>query len=439
VKNPAAGAVLISAFALALPASAQDAPAPAAPAAPQLFDPALLKLYADMMKDLRPLISHRATLKQKVELTRNFSFSPDTRAELQSAFGNDNPLHISVEDLPAGGAAIHVLTDALDHTDAKNGGTMHVGAATAESIVNSDYTAVKTNLAMGDLKLTAPGGPGVFEMNNLTLAGDNKVGPSNFFVGKTGGKIGHVRAGISDSFMLDIDDMNFTADVAARKKMFDVSYDYRIASVGWGGDKLENFHTDIAITNIDVQALEKLADFGESVDAGRQADAEQMNQVVRMFKDLAVDFSRHNGAIELRDVSAQYHGQTAGLSGRITLSGIRQSDLQSTQKVYEKLALRLRLHVPTAMIDDISHRVARAVMEAQAKANGGEVTDMAIDLVARGMVGKITDTLVKEQKWAHMEKDELVAVLELKKGKMYLDGHAVNAKSNPFLAMARGK
>jgi len=78
-------------------------------------------------------------------------------------------------------------------------------------------------------------------------------------------------------------------------------------------------------------------------------------------------------------------------------------------------------------------------MQAQAKQNGVEVTDMTVELVARGMVGNITDMLVKKQKWAHMEKDELVTVFELKRGKMYLDGHLVNAKSNPFLAMAQGK
>ena len=79
------------------------------------------------------------------------------------------------------------------------------------------------------------------------------------------------------------------------------------------------------------------------------------------------------------------------------------------------------------------------MMEAQAKQSGAPVTDMAVDLVARGLISKMSDTLIKQQKWAHMEKDELVTVFELKKGKLYLDGHVVNAKSNPFMAMAQGR
>ena len=130
MKNPIVCAMLTSTLVWALPAMAQDVPspvatpaapspdapnadAPAAPAAnppaaaPQLFDPALFKLYLDVVKDLKQVTNHHATLKEKVDLARNFSFSADTKAELQTAFGNDNPLHIAVEDLPEGGAAIH--------------------------------------------------------------------------------------------------------------------------------------------------------------------------------------------------------------------------------------------------------------------------------------------------------------------------------------------
>jgi len=465
VKNPIACAILTSTLAYTFPALAQDAPQPAAPpaapampaapaaapdapAAPaanppgvaaQLFDPALLQLYMDVMKDIRRVTNHHATLKERVDLMRNFSLAPNTRAEFQEVFGNDNPVHVSVEDLPQGGAAIHGSTDVLDHTDAKTGATIHFDPVTFESVVNRDYKGVKYTFSMPGVKVVSPTDPKIFEFSDITVSADDTVGPYNFLIGKSTGKFGRMRIGSPDSFALDFNDISFDGNVSVHKKLFDVAIGYRVASIDWGKDKLEDVRTDFGVVNIDAESLEKLVEFSESFDIGKQPDAAQTDAVMKMLKRFAVDISRHNGAIEIRDFSAQYHGQRAGVSGRIALPNVKQSDLDSVQKTYEKLVLRLRLHVPTQMIDDISHRVARSMMEAQAKQNGSEVTDVAVDLVARGVVGKITDTLVKQQKWAHMEKDELVTVFEIRRGKMYLDGHIVNAKSNPFLAMAQGK
>ncbi len=465
MKNPIASAILTSTLVCALPAMAQDVPpspavpatpatpaipttppapdadAPAAPGKPpQLVDPALLKLYMDVMKDIKQVTNHHATLKERVDLARNFSLSADSRAELQAAFGNDNPLHVSVEDLPGGGAAIHGSTDTLDHTDPKTGSTIHIDPMTLESVVSRDYKGIKYSFSAPELKVASPTDPKLFEFSNITISADDVVGPFNFLVGKSSGKFGRMRIGSPGDFAIDFNDIAFDGDVAAHKKMFNVSVDYRVASVDWGSDKLENVRTDFGIVNIDAQSLEKLVEFSETIDLANQSDAAQTGAMLKMLKRFALDLSRHNGAIEIRDLSAQYHGQRAGVSGRVSLPNLKQADLDSMQKTYEKLTLRLKLHVPNQMIDDISHRVARKMMDAQAKQNGGaEVTDMAVDLVARGVVGKMTDTLVKQQKWAHIEKDELVTVFEIRKGKMYLDGHAVNAKSNPFLAMAQGK
>ncbi|HEX7643372.1 MAG TPA: DUF945 family protein [Burkholderiaceae bacterium] len=453
MKHPIASAVLASTLTCVLPALAQDAPAaPAAnaqPKPPQLIDPELLKLYLDVMKDARRLVDHHATLKERVELARHFSFSPDTKAGLQSAFGNDDPLHLTVEELSGGGAAIHGKSDSLDHTDAKNGSTLHLDPITAESIVNRDYSGFKYDIGISELKLTSTGDPKLVDMSNIAIHGDNTVGPYNLPLGKSSFQLErmHIGGGEGAAFALDFNNLAVDADVAARKKVFDARYGYRIASVDWGSDKIENLNADIAILNIDGKSMEDLSDFAETIDFSRQPDAAQdgaqdsmqSDAVMKLFKRFALELSKHNGAVEIRDLSAQYHGQRAGLAGRLTLPSLKQADLDSTQKIYEKLSVRLRLHVPMAMVDDITHRVARSMMEAQARQSGAQVTDVAVDLVARGLISKMDDTLVKQQKWAHMEKDELVTVFELKKGKMCLDGHFVNARSNPFIAMAQGK
>ena len=432
----------------ALPALAQDAPpSDTVPAAagdakakpPQLIDPALLKLYLDAVKDLKQISGHRASLKERVEAARTFTFSPETKAGLQSAFGNDDPVHITVEDLPGGGAAIHGKSDVLDHTDPKDGSTLHIDAATGESVVNRDYSGVKFDVTMPDVKLTWTGDPKLFDMSGISVHGDNTMGPYNFPVGKSSFAAERMRISDNAAFTLDFNNLAVDADVVARKKMFDMHYDYRIASIDWGSDKVENINNDVALLNIDGKSMEELTDFAETVNVAGQADAAQNEAVMKMLKRFALELSKHNGVIEIRDLSAQYHGQKAGLAGRVTLPNLKQADLDSMQKTYEKLAVRLRLHVPMAMVDEITHSISRKMMEAQAKQSGAPVTDMAVDLVARGLISKMSDILIKQQKWAHMEKDELVTVFELKKGKLYLDGHVVNAKSNPFMAMAQGR
>jgi uncharacterized protein YdgA (DUF945 family) len=432
---------------LGLPAFAQDAPtAPvptpeekAAAKPPEVFDPALFKLYGDIVKDLKRISNHRLALKERIELARSFTFSAETKAELKDQFGNDDPFYLSVEDLADGGAAIHGKSDALDHVNAKTGSTLHIEPITAESLINRTYTGAKFNVAIPGIKLDSTGDLKSVEINDIRFEGDNTVGPYNFMIGKSGGKVGRIHFGAGEGSALDVNDMAIDVDVAARKKVFDERVIYRIASIDWGSDKIENFATDIALLNVDAKSLEGLTDYMESFEIDKQANPAQSDAIIKMFKRFAFELSKHNGVIEIHDLSAQYHGERAGLSGRASLPNLKEGDLDSTQKIFEKLSVRLRVHVPMAMVDDITHKVSRSMMEAQAKQSGVPVTDMAVDLVARGIESKMTDTLVKQQKWVHMEKNELVTVFEMKKGKMYLDGHVVNAKSNPFMAMAQGK
>jgi uncharacterized protein YdgA (DUF945 family) len=316
---------------------------------------------------------------------------------------------------------------------------LHIEPVTSDSIVNRDYNKVKFTLSAPGLKFGTPANPALFEIDNVSAAGDLSVGLYNFYLGKATANIEHIRMSDQKTFGLSMDGLSTEVVTAVRKKMFDVSYDYRIAAIDWGSDKVENTHVDFAFTNIDAQALENVISAMDAMDPNGKPDMVQANDFMKGLKRFAVDLSRHNGSIELRDISAQYHGQTAGLSGRVSLPNLKAADLENFQKAYEKLIVRLKVHVPNQMITDVSRRVARSMMEQQAKQSGVEITDMAVDLVAAGMVTNITDTLVKKQKWAHVEKDELVTVFELKKGKMYLDGHVVNAKSNPFVAMAQGK
>lgn len=457
MKTSIAGAVLTSTLICAMPALAQDVPqppappsvpaveqAPAAPVPPAAakpeVDPVLLKAYMGLMRDIGTLTSHRLTLKQRVDAARGFQLSGDTKAAFQQVFGNGDPLHISVTDLPDGGASVHGQVDTLDYKDPNSGAVAHFGSINGEVVVDRDFGSVSYSANWPGMQVDNAQGKHIAMFGNATLTGQGKPGPANFLVGKLSGKLDQMVFGTpGEGFALTMNDFTVTADVAVRKNMFDASYDYRLASVDWGKDKVTDLNFDLGLTNLDAKALEALVEIGEDMKGDDKLSDAQLQSAIKVFKQLGLGFSRHNGAFEIHDISARYHGYKAGISGRVWLANLKPADVESLQKAYEKLQVRIRLHVPTAMIDDIAHTVARIMMEQQARQSGAQVTDVAVDLVARGVTSKMSEVLLKQQKWAHMEKDEMVSVFELKRGKLYLDGHKVDSKANPFMAMAQGK
>jgi uncharacterized protein YdgA (DUF945 family) len=421
-------------------------PASAAPEAPltpeqarkKMVDSPIFKAYLGVVSDLRPFFSQPSKLKGTLENVDQFSFSPETKKHLKTLFGNDNPLHFTKSVQPDGSTAIGVLLDGLDYKDEKGDAIGHTETGTATMSFNREFNRMRTSgnfggLRFGDRDMRV-------EVGNVSIAGDNVLAPIDFWLGKSEAKIDAVTVSVpKNEFTLKMSEFDIAADVSMRKNLFDIAYDYKIGAINWGSDKVEQFDANIALTNLDGKALREFLDYSRKVDPASAGEASQMDAMMKIFKRLGMELSKHGGAIEIHNFSAQYHGQTADMKGRIAIPNLKETDFDVPQKVYEKLVVKAKLRVPMAMIDDVAHRIAKSIMEAQSKQNGAQVTDMAVDLVARGMVGKMTDTLVKTQKWAHMEKDVLVTVFEIRKGKLYFDNHIVSPQSNPFMQMARGK
>ena len=448
-QSPAAAAMHQS------PVTPPAAVAPAAPAAPptpeqlrnQLLTSPAFQAYLGVMNDLRPFFGRPSQQKAAVENIDQFSFSPDTKKSLTAAFGNDNPLHFAKTRQPDGGTLIDVRIDGLDYKNAIADGAD--GSSPGKVVVHSEPVSATLSFNRDFRTLHALGSfPGVtFEdddtrvsVGNSRFSSDRVLGKADLWLGKSEMTLDQiVMSSLKSDFSLKMSDFDFTSDVSTHKNVFDMLYDYKIASIDWGGDKVENLAATIAFTNLDARSLIEFLDFSRQLDPRSVGTPTQMDATMVMLKRLAAAISQHGGAIEIRNFSAQYHGRTVALNGRIALPNLKQSDFDVPKKVYQKLALRIRLGVPMPMIEDVAHRFARIIMEAHAKQNGAQVTDMAVDLVARGMVDKMTETLVRTQKWAHMEKDSMVTVFEIRKGQLYLDHHQVTPQSYPFMTMAQGK
>ncbi|MBV8634491.1 MAG: DUF945 family protein, partial [Burkholderiaceae bacterium] len=430
IIQAAAFAIFFAAFVLAEPARAQEnSPAnpdvPGKPVSAQdLLNSPLYKTYTAVIKDMAPLFKVTMPLQQRVDAAGKFSFSPETKALLKDSFGNDDPLHFTVDRQPGGETVLSTVLDSLDYKS-QSGTVIHSEKANGESVIDADFKHLKFDFVLPSVTFDTTTEPKHVQVGKFEMSGDYAVGPGNMLFGKANARLDNVTVSSSDgSPALVMRDLTVDGNTTLHNKLLFLDYDYRIAAVDWGSDKITDIRTDIGLDNIDAQALQALSAQFEGLEQIGD-DRARLQAGTELLKKLAVIASRHNAALELRNVSAQYHGYTAGFSGKISAPNLREADFSAGDKAYQKIQLRLRFHIPMSMVDEIAHRVARAMMEAQAKQNGMEVTDMAVDLVARGVIGKMSDALVKQQKWAHMEKNELVTVFELKKGKMYLDGHMV--------------
>jgi uncharacterized protein YdgA (DUF945 family) len=440
----------------AAPPSPMNAPSLTAQPTPeqlrkQMLESPAFKAYLGVLRDLGPFLGRPSQIKGAVSNIEQFSFSPDTRKALMAVFGNDDPLHFTKTPQPGGGTLVEVRLDGLDYKSSSGDGdigngngngpgttTMHSEPLAATFSFNRDFKTVHSDGYSPGLRFED--NDNRIEVGNVRFSSDRQLGKADLWLGKSKISLDHVAASaLKSDFSFKLSDIEFTSDVSARKSAFDMLYDYKIASMEWGSDKVENLAATVAFTDLDAKSLIEFLDFSRSVDTDSAGAPEQADATVAMLKRLAAAISQHGGAIEIRNVSAQYHGRIVALNGRIALPNLKQSDFDNLQKVYQKLDLRIKLVVPMPIIEDVAHVFARSIMEAQARQNGAQVTDMTVDLVARGMVDKMTEMLVRKQKWAHMEKDSMVTVFEIRNGRLHLDHHLVTPQSYPFMAMAQGK
>ena len=445
MKTAIVHAALLSSLFLACPAWAQDvAPAPAdaassarpqaaAPTAPasapradqvleELKKSAIWQAYAACVAELTPVISN-SDIKARIQQLDGFAFSAPTRQKLLDLFGNENPLHLKSTVLADGNAEVSFALDALDYRDPQGGAKAHFSALTGKTQYSKRYTRERTVASMPSIRFD-DGQTTQVLASDLSYATNATKGNSGLWLGSAAALLGQLA--IDDSakeLHLKITGLSTRSEVKQHGKLVDLGSDSVIKSIHWGKDSLGPVHMAFRVSNMDGKALAALTEKGNELNQSQLTEAERVARTTGMLKDFALATLKQGSAVDIQDISVQYHGMTAGLNGRVAFSHIEESDFATPSLWAEKLIARFNLHVPMALLTEISRTIARSTLQAQNK-DGQPASERVVSATAKAMLEKMLEKPL-QQKWIRIERDTLVSSIEFKTGKLSINGQAV--------------
>jgi len=381
---------------------------------------ALWQAYIAALTDLKQVLSPDISIKTRLEHIDGFEFSSETKKKLFDLFGNENSLHLKTKKFDNGNTDLLFVLDSLDYQDPQTGSKAHTSALTGKTSYNKLYTKAHTDISMPlfsydnnkSMKLTA---------NDFSLATDQTLAYSSMWFGTNVVKLDHFAIDDSATAMhIKLDGISIKSDIKKHGKLVDIEFDYFIKSINWGNDGLGSAHIAFRINKIDGKKFAAISKNAEKLDQTNLTNEERVAAGTEVLKEFALDALNHGATLDIQDISVQYHGLTVGLNGHIAFNNIQRSDLESPKAIGEKVIARFNVHIPMPLVTEIARNFSRKSLEAQNK-NGQPVTDKAVNAMAKVMIDKGMEKLLKE-KWIHIKNDTILSTIEYKTGNLYING-----------------
>jgi uncharacterized protein YdgA (DUF945 family) len=268
--------------------------------------------------------------------------------------------------------------------------------------------------------------------SDLSYVTNSRLDTSHLWLGTAVFKMNRLEIiNSSNAFDLKLDDMTMKSDVRKHGRMLDFNLDYLVKSTNWGSDGLGPTHMALRIVNLDAKQFDEMTRKMEKLDESKLTKAEQLAVMTEMMKEFAVTSMNQGAALDIQDISAQYHGMTAGLNGRISFKNIQRTDLESPKLFGEKVVARFNIHVPVALVNEVARAFARISLKQQNISNQlqhkaqSPVTDELVNATAKLVVAKVMDNFLNK-KYISIKHETVLSTVEFKLGKLFINGQSVS-------------
>lgn len=350
-------------------------------------------------------------------------YSEATRAELMKHFGVPTLFTVKSVPAPLGKVAYTITNPAHRFMDA-NGEAIEWAALNAKVELDKEGRHMISTGTWPSLMVS--GKAVTLSMSDMSLYGDQTRTNTDIWLGKGNFRIGKMTvSGAPNAPVMTMDNMVFDTNVVQRDKVVDVGYDARIQAVKMMGEAIDNFRIATRMTNVDMEALQALtnamAKKEKNIDPAKAFEGAR-TELTAFGKSMAA----RGTAIEFDDISASYRGHKVQITGRVSLARMDDADFATPGAFAKKLIVRMDVRVPLALVTEIASTVTRK----QAAAKGEPLSDAAVAQASQG----ITDAMVGKavtSGFAKVENDALVTLLEMKDGKLTLNGKEVQLPKRP--------
>lgn len=427
--TPATPATAATPATPATPAQAQVVPAPKAPspraaAITEAFEE-IADIFGNGMGNQIPLL----------EKMTQYQPSPVLRAKLMQYFGIERLTTVQALPAPAGKVAFSMITPAHRFTDPQ-GETFEWAKLDVRTELDKDGRQLDMNGSWPFFSFSSK--DMAASVRDITLtgkqhrpAGDLWLGTANYRVGKV-----EINGGTRAAPGLLMENMVVDTSLNQRGALMDLLADMRIESVKVGGEKVENIRFASSMRSIEMKTFEALM---KAVAAAKKqapgADpvkslAANKTQLIAFVKTMAA----RGTALQIDELSASFHGHKAKITGKIAMTRTTDADFENPQLLIKKIAARMEVRVPLAMINEVAATVTRQ----QQAAKGQPMSDAALAQASQGITDAVVGKAVTTG-YGRVDGDVLASVMEIKNGKLTMNGKEVAMPGVPPAGAPRAK
>lgn len=378
---------------------------------------ALVDATTAMVREIRLHDNPRAPMRERLDALVSLRHSPETAQKLLKVYGSEQPWTLTHAPASAKARFDYLLRLAPAHY-------------TDEQGASYDWTQVRVAISLdkasrnlsthGDWASFVSEDKNMrFVLRDMRLTSKQSLGASGLWFGDAQVDIAGVKLDAkAEGVSVALDDLRFTTSVTARPKSMDMGYVMTVKAVKVAGERIDNFTLATRVTNIDIATMVQIKALGEKPGAGAGTPGQQLAALRPMLKAIGKAAIGRGTALEIKELSARFHGNTASLKGRVSVEGATEADLDSVAALVKKIVAHFDVKVPVAMLRDISTVVASRQASAQPKAQASAqpVAQMA-ETMTDVMVGKAINS-----GYARIENDVLVSSIDFRAGVLRING-----------------
>lgn len=384
----------------------------------------LFQCYVAATKELAPIWSNN-NIRSKLLQIKKFDFSTETKQKLRHLYGDDHPLHFQTKTTANGDVEVSYILDELIYQEPNSQTKTHIAALTGKSVYLKHNTRYGINSALPSVHVDVGNDMQIYA-HDLTYSESKTLGNSGLWFGSSEFKLGHLSVDVSSKNVhLKIDDTAIRSEVKKRGTVIDVEVDSVTKSINWGGDGLGPVHTAYRLSNVDSKAIASFAQSEDRISKSKMPDDARAAITLHMFSKLGIAALKGGAAIDIQDISVQYHGMTAGLDGRVAFDKVQDADLDSPMSLLPKLNLHVNLHAPKELLMEVLRMVVRSKL-AESANHDVAVTEQMVESAAMAATNKLLELPLKE-KWIRVEHGTLLSTIYFKAGKLTVNGEAFRA------------
>ena len=371
----------------------------------------ILRVNEVVAKEILVPYSMKPVTKASLNRFVDFQFSAAAQADFKEMFGNPDPLHFGLRDLPNGDVELTFLMQSLDYKDTQFNTLSHWEPMSGQVTYSKD---LKHFVSSADWPYFSQGfgNDASVEFKKMHLTQDATYNKHFLALGKAHFSMSEVNFHFGEADTMGyVRGVELNSNVTQQGPLLSMDITSGVDEVLVGGQMIGPIRFDYSILNINEAPAAEL--LRQLVDLTRNTPAFDQRVVAskKIFDTKLLPVISPNSRFEIKELSVVYQALKAVLKGAVWLDHPKKQDMSSPALLLKKIAAHVELTMPKALALKITKLVSslKPGPDAEQQTNAGLQA-----LIAAGMI--------KE------ENDQLSVVFDYANGMKKVNGHDINDK-----------